>query len=73
MKKSKSTKILQNIAARHGKTVPEIRESIAEAIEIAYSNRNENNSDFWNKWRKQPSVEQFLTSATYEVLFQLEY
>ena len=73
MKKSKTNKILQNIAVKHGKTVPEIRSDIEEAIEIAYANRNNTDSEFWNQWKSKPNVEQVLSSITAEVLAQMNF
>jgi len=69
MRKSKALKILEHTALIEGVTVAEVREGIQEAIDIGYENRNQSNTDFWNKFKnRKPSVEEFIVATNKAVL-----
>ena len=66
MKKSKITKIIEKTALQHGIGTEQARADMQAALDHAYEN---NGSDpFWCKWRSKPTLEQFLSAATDEVL-----
>jgi hypothetical protein len=72
MKKSKATKIIEKIAIRERISVTEVRESMQEAIDIAYENRDESSESFWSRWNgSPPSPDEFLTVVSKEVLGKL--
>lgn len=72
MKRSKATKIIERIAVQENKTVAEIRQSMQEAINIAYENCGESEK-FWSRFRGIPTPEEFLAVASKEVLYRLNF
>jgi hypothetical protein len=74
MKRSKVTKIIERVAANEGKSVAEVRESMQEAINIAYERRNETNETFWERFNgRVPPPDEFLVVANKEVLDRLYF
>lgn len=71
MKKSKALKILENTALLHNVSVIEVRKGIQEAIDHAYENRGESMPEFWGKWGRKPTPEEFIINANREVLDRL--
>jgi hypothetical protein len=74
MKRSKATKIIERVAAQEQKSIAEVRESMQEAINIAYENRDEANETFWERFNgRVPSPDEFLVVANKEVLDRLYF
>ena len=66
MKKSKITKIIEKTALQHGVSTEKVRADMQAALDHAYENNR--NDPFWSKWRRKPTLEQFIMAATDEVL-----
>jgi len=65
MKKSKATKIIEQIAVREGISIAEVREEMQKAIDLAF----ERGDDFWKNWRgRKPTPEEFIVKASRDVL-----
>ena len=73
MKRSKAVKIIERVAVREGVSIVEVRRNMQEAIDIAYTNRDESTSEFWMKWRHIPTPEEFLNAANKAVLDKLNF
>ena len=73
MKKSKAAKIIERVAIQESKSVAEIRQSMQEAINIAYENHDESSESFWGRFRGIPTPEEFLGVASKEVLERLNF
>ena len=74
MKKTKATKLIENVALKEGKSVAEIRASMQEAINIAYENHDESAETFWSQWNgRPPTPDEFLSRATKDVLGRLKF
>ena len=73
MKKSKSMKIIERIAAENGVSTAEVRRDMSEAIDIAYKNRKPTEV-FWHKWRgRKPSPDEFILAASSDILARLNF
>lgn len=69
MKKSKTAKIIEHIAAEHGVSVSEIRRDMEEALEAGYESRDKDEyaRTFWGQWNgRKPTLEEFITATAKE-------
>ena len=66
MKKSKITRIIEKTALQHGISMGQARADMQAALDHAYENYG--SDPFWSKWRVKPTLEQFISAATDEVL-----
>lgn len=74
MRKSKSARIIERIAAENGESIAEVRRSMQEAINIAYENHDESSETFWKRWKgRTPTPDEFLVRANKEVLDRLNF
>jgi hypothetical protein len=69
MKKSKSMKIIEQIALKHGVSAYEVRRDMQEAINRAFTHHDESVNDFWAKWGGRiPTPDEFIPLASREIL-----
>lgn len=75
MRKSKTAKIIEQIAISENRSVTEIRSEMSIAIKIAYEkeDKDEFEKAFWGKWRKMPTPEEFIATASAEALARIDF
>ena len=70
MKRSKTSKIIEKVAAREGVSVAEVRSEMQKALDIAYEGNRQD--AFWDRWKSKPTLEEFISAASNEVLTRFE-